>query len=268
MQMKFLRRVKRAYVHYVSRRIRKFKIENRILRSSTINVTEASRLVNNLLKIGRVDGNRYLEVGVEYGYTFANVESAEKYAVDPNLRFNKLLKPKSWKLHQTTSDTFFSKLDNSVKFDLIFLDGLHTAEQTYKDFQNCLPHLHKKSMIIIDDTVPCDEYSANPDQDLSYKLRREAGNPGDGSWHGDVYKVIVALNAFHDFHFSLATIEDLNNPKTVIWIESDGRWPGSLPSMPIVKANYHDYFATGYVHKSFNPMTEREFYGLFTPGMN
>lgn len=267
MQMNFLRRVKRAYVHYISRRIRKFKIENRILRGSTINVTEASRLVNNLVKLGRVNGYRYLEIGVEYGYTFANIEFVEKHAVDPNLRFNKYLKPRSWKLHETTSDEFFSKLDNSVKFDLIFLDGLHTAEQTYKDFQNCLPHLHKKSMIIIDDTVPCDEFSANPNQELSYKLRRESGNSGDGSWHGDVYKIIVALNSLEDFHFNLATIEDLNNPKTVIWIESNHNWPEDIPSMPSVRANYNDLFANGYVHQSFNPMTEQEFYRHFTPGM-
>jgi len=264
--MKVLRRIKRAYIHYISRRIRKYKLENRILRSAPNNVTEAARLVNTLIDIERIENKRYLEVGVEYGYTFANVLCDKKYAVDPNLRFNKFLKPKSWNLYEMTSDDFFEALDKSVKFDFIFLDGLHTSEQTYKDFRNCLPHLKKNSVIIIDDTVPCDEFSANPDQALSYRLRLESGNPGDGSWHGDVFKVVIALNSLKNFQFNLATISDLNNPKTVIWIDSNADWPKNLPSMPEVRSNYSDFFAAGVIHQSFNPMSEKDFYESFKAG--
>ena len=264
--MQILRRLKRAYVHYVSRKIRRFRIENRVLRPEAKTVTEATRLINTLIEIGRVGSSNYLEIGVEYGYTFANVLSQEKHAVDPNLRFNKRIKPLKWKLHETTSEDFFNSFDKSVKFDVVFLDGLHTSEQTYEDFRNCLPHLKNESIVIIDDTIPCDEFSANPDQEMSYRLRLEAGSPGDGSWHGDVFKVIVALNSINSLELKIATISDLNNPKTVIWVEKNKSWPGQLPKMPEIKSSYADFFAKGHIDKSFNPMAEQEFYNLFTPG--
>lgn len=259
----FFKRLKNAYIHYVSRRIRKFKIENRVLRPSSEIVTEAARLVNTLIEIGEVSNACYLEIGVEYGYTFANVSSKTKYAVDPNLRFNKILKPKSWKLYEVTSDEFFSTIDKSTKFDFIFLDGLHTSRQTYNDLRNSLSHLKRNSVVIIDDTVPCDEFSAIPNQELSYKLRSEFGNPGDGSWHGDVFRVIVALNLLDNFDFELATISDLENPKTILWLGPEGNWPKDLPAMPEVNAKYSDYFSEGIIHKYFNPITEERFYEIF-----
>ena len=264
--MQILRRLKRAYVLYVSRRFRKFRFENRVLRADGMTITEAARLINTLIEIGRAGRSKYLEIGVEYGYTFANVLSHEKHAVDPNLRFNKRIKPLKWKLHETTSDDFFHSLNQSVKFDVVFLDGLHTSKQTYEDFRNCLPHLKNESIVIIDDTIPSDELSANPDQEMSYKLRLEAGNPGDGSWHGDVFKVIVALNSMKWLDLRIATISDLSNPKTVIWVDKNKSWPTELPRMPEIESSYSDFFAKGHIDKSFNPVAEQKFYSLFTSG--
>ena len=260
MAIKFLKRMKNAYIHYVSRRLRRIRIENRVLRSSDETVTEAARVVNTLIEMGRVERGTYLEIGVEYGYTFVNVKSDLKYAVDPNLRFNKLLRPRSWRLHETNSDEFFSSLEKSVKFDVVFLDGLHTSEQTYRDFCNCLPHLKSKSVVIIDDTVPSDEFSAISDQELSYQLRLKSGKPGDGSWHGDVFRVIEGINSVRNFPFNIATISNLNNPKTVIWISPELSWPINLPDKLTVNSKYSDFFAPGFIHESFKPMTEQEFY--------
>lgn len=82
----------------------------------------------------------YLEVGVQYGFTLASVEVKNKTGVDPNLMFNPKLAP-GLKLHRTTSDEFFSELPEEIQYDLVFLDGLHTFEQTARDFLNALKHL-------------------------------------------------------------------------------------------------------------------------------
>ena len=38
--------------------------------------------------------------------------------------------------------------------DLVYLDGLHTFEQTYRDLCNTLMHAHPATVILVDDTVP------------------------------------------------------------------------------------------------------------------
>ena len=49
-----------------------------------------------------------------------------------------------------TSDKFFK--DNE-KFDIIFIDGLHTFEQTIKDIDNSIKFLRDKGVILIHDCL-------------------------------------------------------------------------------------------------------------------
>ena len=48
-----------------------------------------------------------------------------------------------------TSDTFFKK--KNIKYDLIYIDGLHTKKQVNNDLINSLKLTEKKSIIICDD---------------------------------------------------------------------------------------------------------------------
>ena len=52
-----------------------------------------------------------------------------------------------------TSDNYFFNNKNNL-FDLIFLDGLHTYEQTIKDIFNSLKTLKKNGVIIVHDCLP------------------------------------------------------------------------------------------------------------------
>ena len=145
----------------------------------------------------------YLEVGVQYGFTLASVEVINKTGVDPNLMFNPKLAP-GLKLHRTTSDEFFSELPEEIQYDLIFLDGLHTFEQTARDFLNALKHLRPGGVIVIDDVVPTSEAKALPDREES--LRRQLLETGqtDGEWFGDVWKLPVAINMVFGGELNLA----------------------------------------------------------------
>jgi hypothetical protein len=158
----------------------------------------------------------YLEIGVHEGLTFKNVNVNSRVAVDPNFAFDITnYKNENTSFERLTSDSFFSQLAISNKFDFIFIDGLHTFEQTYRDLCNVFLHWHAGSVILIDDTLPDDVYSALSNHALAIKFRLEAGGVGQ-SWHGDVFKTIFAL---HDFHPGLnyRTITGSGNPQTLIW---------------------------------------------------
>ncbi len=172
---------------------------------------------------------RYLEIGVCRGDTFLHVRMPHKTGVDPAFAFDTAghLSPLTT-YFPLASDEFFRKFPERLKerpyllpegrqflFDVVFIDGLHTFEQSYRDFCNSLPYSHERTVWIFDDTVPSDPWSAIPDQEKSYRYRSLAGIPGN-PWHGDVYKTVFAL---HDMHpeFRYATQTSNGNPQTIVW---------------------------------------------------
>jgi len=65
------------------------------------------------------------------GETFANVKVWRRCGVDPSPLFDAVLLPRGSSFAVTTSDEFFSTLRPSKRYDIAFIDGLHTFEQTY-----------------------------------------------------------------------------------------------------------------------------------------
>lgn len=158
----------------------------------------------------------YLEIGVFKGTTFLHLQVPHKVGVDPNFLFDiESVKNESTVLASMTSDEYFSTLPVGTQFDFIYLDGLHVFEQTYRDFCNAVNFTHPKSIIMIDDVLPNDEFSAIPDQQKCYQERQARGLT-DQRWHGDVYKTVFAL---HDFHlgFDYCTMSDVGNPQMLVW---------------------------------------------------
>ena len=233
----------------------------RLLKSSfrSAKGTTASALFNDIISARQLQGS-YLEIGVEYGFTLEAVKLDTKYAVDPNPKFNSVFKPKNTKVFKNTSDLYFHSLPPEVKFDLVYIDGLHTFQQTFKDLLNVLNHLNERAVVVIDDTVPSDSYSALPDPMQAYSAREAAGAPNDFSWHGDVFKLVSILDNSKSLAFRLATIYDLDNPKTVLWCDSSKSWGENVfPSsnLEIQKLQYGDVFDKG-IPSFFKPMTKSE----------
>jgi hypothetical protein len=134
---------------------------------------------------------KYLEIGVSRGTTFSSIRCNSKTGVDPHFRFDwSNYKEPGAKLFETTSDNFFSESDD-ISFDCIFIDGLHTFEQTIKDIISSMEVLENGGAILIDDTVPIDAFSALRSQDEALAERKRAGLAGQ-FWHGDVYKVLFS----------------------------------------------------------------------------
>ena len=89
----------------------------------------------------------YLEIGTQNGKNFEAIKCAHKVGVDPE--------PMSKATHHQTSDEFFKT--NEDVFDIIFIDGLHHAEQVISDIANSLLNLKKGGTIVCHDINPTSE---------------------------------------------------------------------------------------------------------------
>lgn len=157
-------------------------------------------ILNHLIEQNRYSS--YLEIGYYKAYSFDQVKlSRNKIAVDPNpsktsyqesLEYGKvdhewcqdeLGVPElnyDYKIVKLTSDDFFSKQKENMKWELVFIDGLHEATQVERDIYNSLKHLSENGTIVLHDMLP---------------PTLEHATTGDkyGNWNGDCYKALLAF---------------------------------------------------------------------------
>lgn len=122
----------------------------------------------------------YLEIGIGNGANFSDIQVDRKEAVDPML--DKVISSLSINVHRTTSDKFFEK--NRKTFDVIFIDGLHHADQVEQDILNAWACLTIGGQMIIHDVKPLDE--------KCQRVPRE-----QTSWTGDVWRAWYGLKKTH-----------------------------------------------------------------------
>ncbi|WP_010216722.1 class I SAM-dependent methyltransferase [Sphingomonas sp. PAMC 26621] len=162
----------------------------------------------------------YLEIGVDQGVTFDALRANLKVAVDVRFAFDLAAARASadsvrCEYHETASDAFFAdRALTAPKFDVVFIDGLHTFEQTLRDLLNASYVLAEGGTIVVDDVMPSGYAASIPDLDLTRQFWTATNNP-DGSWMGDVYRLIFFIQDFLG-SFSYATVEE-NHGQTVLW---------------------------------------------------
>jgi hypothetical protein len=150
--------------------------------------------------INKTGAQNYLEIGVSRGDCFLSIKARRKVAVDP--KFN-LPAKRSWKMkwdnrnsqyYEMPSDDFFSKIKLPHGFDVTFIDGLHTYQQSLKDFENAFAVLGENGVILMHDCNPLDAATAYPAESHSHAASLKL--PGwNGGWMGDVWKTIVHLRS-------------------------------------------------------------------------
>ena len=120
----------------------------------------------------------YLEIGVFHGENIRMVKAAHKDGVDPG--HEGVIAPEV--TYPMTSDAFFNIIKDhpEIKYDVIFIDGLHHADQVDTDIENALKHLVSNGYIVLHD--------CNPISFDAQKIPRETV-----VWNGDVWKSIVKL---------------------------------------------------------------------------
>jgi len=116
--------------------------------------------------INRKKYKSYLEIGCDQDLLFSKINIDKKTGVDPN----------SGGTIRDTSDNFFK--NNSDKFDIIFIDGLHEYYQVKKDINNSIKFLNNGGVIYLHDCMP-------------ESFIRQAVPRSSNVWNGDVWKNIV-----------------------------------------------------------------------------
>lgn len=175
--------------------------------------TVSSKRINRILEILPNDAH-YLEIGIENARTFVNVRSIKKIGVDPFPLISTKGLPVGVEILLVESDTFFESFVSKV--DFVFIDGLHTWDQTYKDIINSLNCGSEDVILLVDDVIPCDRYAAMRDQIACQVAKKEHGI-NDNYWMGDVYKVVEVINRHYPMLSFCTIVEMGENPQTVIW---------------------------------------------------
>ena len=130
-------------------------------------------LINHIQTQTRYKYQHYLEIGcglLEFNFAMVKDLFSVAMCVDPN----------AGGTHRMMSDEFFAQ--NTQRFDVIFIDGLHDAKQVWRDVHNALRFLSPDGLILLHDCNP-----RNVEFQITPQLHK--------IWLGDVWKAIVALRA-------------------------------------------------------------------------
>ena len=161
-----------------------------------------SELINYLIE--KFSLKSYLEIGTfNRDHNFNLIKAYQKTCVDPD--------PAAAADHVCTSDHFFEVINKAHmcdggdrQFGLIFIDGLHHADQVRKDFENALECLAPGGFIVLHD--------CNPPTEITTCVPRGAQR----EWCGDVYKFACRLGEYNGIDFVTC---DFDYGCAVVWRE-------------------------------------------------
>ena len=160
------------------------------------NISERHVIINNSTR----QTHRYLEIGIENGYTFSNTHFLHKVGVDPDPKCNNVA---NGEIYKCTSDHYFNDINlldnesvdsaenNKYSFDVIFIDGMHQCEYVLNDFNNSINVLTKDGSIFIDDCIPLN-YNEQLKVPIKHYYENNILKYGE-EWTGDVWKFIYHL---------------------------------------------------------------------------
>lgn len=132
-------------------------------------------IINYLIDINKY--TNYLEIGVHNGACIRQVNALHKDGVDPGVEGQ--LPPEV--NYPITSDDFFNLIQgHDIKYDIIFIDGLHYDYQVYSDIINALNHIQPNGTIVCHDM--------NPIWEIAQRKYRVINH-----WNGDCWKAWAKL---------------------------------------------------------------------------
>lgn len=150
-------------------------------------------LLNLIAK--KIKAESYLEIGVfNPDHNFNKINVPVKLSVDPDHDARAII--------CNTSDGYFERKDPNKKFDLIFIDGLHHADQVEKDIINSWNCLTPGGVIVLHDCNPPTEATTC----VPRGKQRE--------WCGNVYQTVskIASPKFTvDFDYGCMVIRKYKN---------------------------------------------------------
>jgi hypothetical protein len=138
---------------------------------------------------------------VSRGKTFERIECRTKIAVDPHFRFRVPLAARlraplgpgvaGARYFEVPSDEFFERHGaRFAPFDAVLVDGLHTADQAFRDVVHAADVLSPLGVIVMHDCNPQSAPAAAGTLDAAMAM-----DGYTGEWNGDVFQAIVRVRA-------------------------------------------------------------------------
>jgi hypothetical protein len=141
---------------------------------------ERSDIINMLIE--KYGYSSYLEIGYGGGYTFNKINATTKIGVDGG---NGTPAGDTVVIRMRSEDYFnMLRTQGGSKFDIIFIDGSHLAEDVEKDLNSALDFLNEGGSIVMHDCSPPNKYCQERSQ-----------SPHCSGWTGDVWKAFVKFRA-------------------------------------------------------------------------
>lgn len=144
-----------------------------------------NEVINHILS-GFHRKTMYLEIGVRNPKdNFELINADVKYSVDPGIEYED--NPVDFKI---TSDLFFNELsqdrilNSKIKFDVIFIDGLHLANQVNRDIINAMTFIKDDGFIVLHDCNPPTEWHTR----YNYGYHH---TPALFNWNGTTWKAFL-----------------------------------------------------------------------------
>jgi len=176
-------------------------------------ITNHTQLLNALIE--KYNLKSYLEIGVQNpANNFDKIKCDQKVGVDPDV--------KAEFVYTVTSDEFFSNQCGLASFDLIFIDGLHHADQVKRDFENSLRCLSDNGFIVIHDVLP--------ENEAGTIVPRETKQ-----WWGDVYKWAMRISQYDGINFKTFNID---NGCMLVWKDTESKKSFTYSSITDCWKNY------------------------------
>ena len=137
---------------------------------------------------------------------------------------------------RATSDDFFANAlrtgEDNKKFDVVFIDGLHEADQVFRDISNSLHFLSPNGTILLHDSNPRSRDSQN---------KTWTSQP---VWVGDTWKAVVAMRlrpdvevVLFDFDHGVAVVRKRENKHPL-----PREWVDFLSVSPISMLDYDRHY--------------------------
>lgn len=192
-------------------------------------------IINALIKKGGYQ--KYLEIGIDNpNNNYLQINAPEKECVDPYIKGDGDFKDSHEILsdeereyiieniitYRMTSDEFFETIPKDKKYDIVFIDGLHTEEQVGRDIINTFKHLNKGGIIVVHDCLP-----ANETAQIVPRISDE--------WNGTVWKAIPMLSS-QGINYSVV---DCDYGNGILSYDGD---PETLTYLPPADFEYKDVF--------------------------
>jgi len=150
----------------------------------SLKIPSRTEIINYLLSKANGETS-YLEIGVRNPINnYNHIIADKKYSVDPGIEFKE--NPVDYIM---TSDEFFELLasnkilSSEIKFDLIFIDGLHLAEQVDRDIINSMKYINDDGFIVLHDCNPPTEWHARENY--------YSNSPAGVYWNGTTWKAFL-----------------------------------------------------------------------------